>query len=230
MALGLTDAFVEPQLGPGIASLAGALAFAICVVFLVVGPSKFFTENFFDPVAATMGAQGPRPWLRLIRLWMSILALVGGALMVSLLSVDGALPAGSAEALSSIAEDVGTKGWQGILVRAVLAGALITLLSYLLNGVDSVGARIAVSTWWAYSWPSDRLVMWWCQRCTCSSGCGTATRHATWHWPRISGFPPSAPAAHHVDTHRTCPQRLGGADAVPGPLTCACPVRDTGSG
>jgi formate/nitrite transporter FocA (FNT family) len=147
VALGVAEALVEPRLGPGIASLAGALGFGIGVVFLVVGRSELFTENFFDPVAAAISEQGRHPWFQLVRLWLSILALnlVGGAIMVAILSVDGALPADAAERLSQIAEEIAGKGWAATLVRAVLAGALITLLSYLLNAVDTVSARITVA-------------------------------------------------------------------------------------
>jgi formate/nitrite transporter FocA (FNT family) len=62
-----------------------------------------------------------------------------------MLTVDGALPSGSAEILVEVAEEISTKGWQATLVRAVLAGALITLLSYMLSAANSVAARIMVS-------------------------------------------------------------------------------------
>ena len=52
--LGVVESLVEPEGGEGLAKLAGALAFAIGLVFLVVGRSELFTENFFDPVAAAI--------------------------------------------------------------------------------------------------------------------------------------------------------------------------------
>ena len=147
VALGVVEALVEPEFGAGPGRVAGALAFAIGVVFLVVGRSELFTENFFDPVAAAIEGGGRRPWLRLLRLWVATLALnlVGGALLVALLTVDGALPEGAAHSLSRVAEEIAAKSWPATLVRAVLAGALITLLSYMLNAVDTVVARILVA-------------------------------------------------------------------------------------
>ena len=148
VALGVVEALVAPRFGAGVGALAGAMAFAIGVVFLVVGRSELFTENFFDPVAAAIEQQrGSRPWTGLMRLWGVTLALnlVGGALLVALLTVDGALPEGAAHTLSRLAEEIASKGWAATLVRAVLAGALITLLSYMLNAVDTVTARILVS-------------------------------------------------------------------------------------
>lgn len=149
VALGVVDALVAPRFGAGVGSLAGALAFAIGVVFLVVGRSELFTENFFDPVAAAVKQRGRGPWTGLLRLWGVTLALnlVGGGLLVALSTVDGALPegGGAAHTLSRLAEEIAGKHWAATLVRAVLAGALITLLSYMLNAVDTVAARILVS-------------------------------------------------------------------------------------
>ncbi|WP_097195638.1 formate/nitrite transporter family protein [Blastococcus aggregatus] len=147
VALGVVDAMVAPRFGAGVGSLAGASAFSIGVVFLVVGRSELFTENFFDPVAAAVQHRDRGPWRRLLRLWGITLPLnlVGGALLVALLTVDGALPAGAADTLSRLAEELASKGWAATLVRAVLAGALITLLSYMLDAVDTVTARILVA-------------------------------------------------------------------------------------
>ena len=143
VALGVTHASVAPDLGPGIATVAGALAFGIGVVFLVVGRSELFSENLFDPVAAAIDKGGASVWGRLARLWISILVLnlVGGAVLVGLLTVDGALPRGSAESLVHVAEDIASKTWEATLVRAVLAGALITLLSYMLSASNTVVGR-----------------------------------------------------------------------------------------
>jgi formate-nitrite transporter family protein len=143
VALGVVEGLVAPRFGAGAGSVAGALAFAIGVVFLVVGRSELFTEDFFDPVAAAIEEHGRRPWARLLRLWSTtlVLNLVGGALLVALLTVDGALPEGAAHTLSSVAEATASKTWAATLVRAVLAGALLTLLCYMLHAVDTVASR-----------------------------------------------------------------------------------------
>jgi formate/nitrite transporter FocA (FNT family) len=146
VALGVVTALVEPELGPGVAKLSGALAFAIGVVFLVVGRSELFSENFFDPVAAAI--DGPRRARRAqARLWLTVLVLnlVGGAVLVAVLTVEGAIPAESRTALVKVAEEIVAKQWPATLARAVLAGALITLLSYMLKAVNSVAARILVA-------------------------------------------------------------------------------------
>src|SRR3712207_516169 len=75
VAMAVTRALVEPRLGPGLADLAGSLAFGLGLVFLVVGRSELFTENFFGPVAAAIDDPGTAVWLRLGRLWLVMLVL-----------------------------------------------------------------------------------------------------------------------------------------------------------
>ena len=147
VGLGVVESLVEPAAGRALAKLAGALAFAIGLVFLVVGRSELFTENFFDPVAAAISERGRRVWLLVGRLWVVILLLnmVGAAVLAAVFTVDGALPEGAPHALSLVAEDIAGKSGLATFARAVAAGALITLLSYLLQGVDSVLGRITVA-------------------------------------------------------------------------------------
>lgn len=147
VALGITYALVEPEFGPEIADLAGALAFGIGLVFLVIGRSELFTENFFGPVAATIEKGGRSAWLSLGRLWIVILILnlLGGAVLAAIVAVPGALPDGSAHALSEVAEEIASKTPLATFARALAAGALLTLLSYLLHGCDSAASRIKVA-------------------------------------------------------------------------------------
>ena len=146
-ALGVVHALVEPELGSGLAKLAGAIAFGIGFVFLIVGRAELFSENFFDPVAAAIDMEDRRRWGLLLRLWAFTfgLNLVGGAVLLAVLTVEGALPSASAEVLVKVAEEFVSKSSAATLARAVLAGALITLMSYMLVAVDSSIARIVIA-------------------------------------------------------------------------------------
>jgi formate-nitrite transporter family protein len=147
VALGATQALTEPAVGPGPAKLLGALAFGLGLVLLVVGRSELFSENFFDPVAAAIDEPDRAAWVRLLRLWVVVLVLnlVGGALLVAITTVEGALPTGSPEALVAVAEEIAGRSPSATLARAVLAGALLTLLSYLLHAVGSGTGRALVA-------------------------------------------------------------------------------------
>ena len=148
VALGVVEALAEPVVG-ALSRVAGALAFGVGLVFLVIGRTELFSENFFDPVAAAIEDKGGdgRPWGRLLRLWGTILVLnlVGGAVLALIMSVPGALPSEAATTLVHLAEEVAAKTWLATLARAVMAGALLALLSYLLNAAASVAGRILLA-------------------------------------------------------------------------------------
>ncbi|WP_049907111.1 formate/nitrite transporter family protein [Halovivax asiaticus] len=145
-ALGIVHMAVAPQFGE-LARVAGALAFGVGVVLLIGGRAELFSENFFDPVAAAVEREGT--WLlgSLARLWTLtfVFNLVGGALFVFVLSVEGALPPGSGEALSSTAEELAHRGNLGMFADAIAGGALVALLSHLLVAVDGAGSRLGVA-------------------------------------------------------------------------------------
>lgn len=147
VALGVVEALVKPVAGPGIARVAGALAFAIGMVVLVVGRTELFSENFFDPVASAIEERRAGMYVALNRLWATILVLnlVGGAVLALILTIDGALPEGAPETLIGVSERIASKGWAATLARAVMAGALLTLLSYLLEAANTVSVRVSVS-------------------------------------------------------------------------------------
>ena len=147
IALGIAEHLIAPALGDGPGKLVGALAFAIGLVFLVVGRSELFSENFFDPVAIAIDRGDRSAWGRLAALWGITLALnlVGGCVMVAILAVDGTLPSGAHDVLATVAEEIVGKGGLATFTRGIAAGTLITLLSYLLHAVDTVGSRIALA-------------------------------------------------------------------------------------
>ncbi|MDK1348958.1 formate/nitrite transporter family protein [Streptomyces sp. 378] len=62
VALAMAEELARPLLGPSLAHLVGALAFGIGVVFVVVGRSELFTENFFGPVAAAIDRHQRSVW------------------------------------------------------------------------------------------------------------------------------------------------------------------------
>jgi formate/nitrite transporter FocA (FNT family) len=145
-ALGIAHAAVEPQFGD-VSKIAGGLAFGLALVFLVVGRTELFNENFFDPTAAAV--DNDDSWMvgPLVRLWALtfVFNFVGGAMLATFVAIEGALPPGTAEALVSTAEDIVARSPLALFASAVFGGALVSLLSFLLQAVDSDGARITLS-------------------------------------------------------------------------------------
>ncbi|WP_247729708.1 formate/nitrite transporter family protein [Halovivax limisalsi] len=145
-ALGIVHMAVEPQFGE-VARVAGALAFGVGLVLLIGGRAELFNENFFDPVAAAVEREGT--WLvgPLLRLWTLtfVFNLVGGALFVFVLSVEGALPPGSGEALRTTAGHLAHRRNVSMFADAIAGGTLVALLSHLLVAVDSAGSRLGVA-------------------------------------------------------------------------------------
>lgn len=143
VALGIVQAGIEPA-SHSVARIAGAGAFGIGLVFLVVGRAELVTENFFDPVAAVVQRNRAGDVTRLFRLWGGtfVLNLAGGALLVGVLSVDGVLPTGSGDVLRTYAEDIARRGGAVSFFKSVMGGMLITLFSFLAQAVHRVESRI----------------------------------------------------------------------------------------
>ena len=146
VALGIVEGILAPRLGD-VARIAGALAFGPGVVFLVVGRAELFNENFFDPVARAAEESGSWMVPSLLRLWTVTFAfnLVGGAVMVLIFSVEGALPPEAGHAFSRAAEEFVHRRPMAEFADSFAGGVLVTLLSFLLNAVNGVGSRITLS-------------------------------------------------------------------------------------
>lgn len=146
VAQGIAHASVEPQFGE-VARIAGALAFGLGLVFLVVGRAELFNENFFDPTAAIAERRHTAMLPSLFRLWVLtfVFNIAGGVIFVLVLSVEGALPPGTAESLIGTAEEMARREPVPRFASAIAGGTLVSLLSFLLVAVNSVGSRIVLA-------------------------------------------------------------------------------------
>lgn len=146
VALGIVEAIIEPQFGE-VAKIGGALAFGVGLVFLVIGSTELFNENFSDPAAAAVDRSGSWMVYPLVRLWAVTLVfnLFGGFLFALVFSVDGVLPPGTQEALSTLAEQSVDRGAEAWFASAIAGGVLVSLLSFLLVAVESSGSRFGLA-------------------------------------------------------------------------------------
>ena len=142
IALGIVEGLARPALGD-MAKLLGALAFGTGIVFLIVGRAELFSENFFDPIAAGFRPGDQKLTGKLLRLWSLtlLLNLVGGAVLISIAAVGGTLPSGASDALNRIAEEIAHRHWLPTLTRAIIGGALVALLSFLVIASRETASR-----------------------------------------------------------------------------------------
>jgi formate/nitrite transporter FocA (FNT family) len=128
---------VKAQTGNG---LLAALAFTVGFVALLLARSELFTENFLVPVIAVVAREGSIR--QLLRLWVLSLAanLVAGYAMAAMIIV--AEPGVAATAIETGAHyaHLGVT-WESFFL-AVLAGAVITLLTRMQHATDSLGVQL----------------------------------------------------------------------------------------
>jgi formate-nitrite transporter family protein len=132
---------------PELAHLVGALAFGIGFVFVVVGKSELFTENFLVPVAG-LERRSRGSWLKLGELWTGtlLLNLVGGTALALIVTSKGVLPRTSHAELVRLAERLTSHSALAELLSAVVAGALMTLMTWFVEGAaETAGVRIVMS-------------------------------------------------------------------------------------
>ena len=123
--------------------LLAALAFTIGFVALLLAKSELFTENFLVPVISVVAKVGTLS--QLVRLWAVTLGanLVAGFAMSGLIVVampdvhDAAVQAGSHYAHLGVS-------WRSFFL-AVLAGAVITLLTRMQHATEALGPQIVAA-------------------------------------------------------------------------------------
>jgi formate-nitrite transporter family protein len=147
IALSAATAAMTPHFGPSAAHFFGSLAFGIAFIFIVVGRSELFTENFLVPLTARR--RGNLTRLKLAELWTisPVMNIVGGTALILVVSSKGVLPEGSAPALFDVAETVTELDHWSAFLSAIVGGALITAMTWMVEGVGTVGGRIVVA--WA---------------------------------------------------------------------------------
>ncbi|WP_372729217.1 formate/nitrite transporter family protein [Nocardioides sp.] len=121
-------------------TLLAGLAFSVGFVALLLARSELFTENFLVPVTAVVARSGTL--LGLGRLWIVTLLtnLVGGALMMWILMTARPDLHGTAIEIGTHYAELGVS--LETLMLAVLAGAVITLMTRMQHATDSLGIQL----------------------------------------------------------------------------------------
>ena len=145
IAIATVTALVAPKLGPSAAHFVGSLFFGIAFIFIVVGRSELFTENFFVPITALR--RGKLTLLKLLELWTisPVMNILGGTALILIVTTKGVLPEGTAPALNDLALHIDELTLWAAFCSAIIGGALITAMTWMIEGVGTVGGRIVVA-------------------------------------------------------------------------------------
>ena len=137
---------LEQHFGLDAAGVAGAFGFGVGFIFLVVGRGELFTENFLVPLAGLHGK--PRnAWWKVAELWTvsPVFNIAAGAVIAVIVTSHGVLPSGSGRVLTDVAQKIHANGTLTLFLSAVFAGALITAMTWFVEGHDSVGIKLTVA-------------------------------------------------------------------------------------
>jgi formate-nitrite transporter family protein len=142
---GVAAAEVAVRGGPSLAHLVGSIAFGIGFVFIVVGRSELFTENFLVPITGLSRDRGS--WLKLVELWVVslVLNLAGGLALAVVLTSSGVLRPGSGDSLVRLADHIAAYSPGTAILSGIVAGALMTLMTWFVEGAaESMGVRLVM--------------------------------------------------------------------------------------
>jgi formate/nitrite transporter FocA (FNT family) len=146
VVLALVESQLSHQFGTHAAHVFGSIGFGIGFVFLIVGRGELFTENFLVPLAGLHGKER-NAWWKIAELWSvsPVFNLIAGFAMGVLLSVHSVLPFGTGSVIVHVSETIYANGWLALFISAIFAGALITAMTWFVEGQSSTGVRIAVA-------------------------------------------------------------------------------------
>lgn len=142
VALGvLAYLLVRWAAGPGeVSHILAGLAFSIGFIALTLARSELFTENFLVPVITVITRQSTGR--SLLRLWAvtALANLVSGWLITGLIMAGFPQLGHAAIEAGSVYVGYGI-GWRAFAL-ALLAGAVITLMTWMQHGVESYGVKL----------------------------------------------------------------------------------------
>jgi formate/nitrite transporter FocA (FNT family) len=146
IGLATASSLVAHRAGTEAGHLAGSIAFGLGFVFIVIGRSELFTENFLVPIAGLEKTRGA--WYKLVELWTvsPVLNILGGVAILVVVTVHGVLPDGTGHSLVDVANKLDANNTLAAFCSAIVAGALITMMTWLVEGAESMGVRI-VAAW-----------------------------------------------------------------------------------
>jgi formate/nitrite transporter FocA (FNT family) len=148
--LGLLVSQLSHHFGTPAAHVVGAMGFGIGFIFLILGRGELFTENFLVPIAGLDDGEDESKWINLVKLWVTspLFNVLGGLLIILIVTTHSVLPFGTGRAIVHTALTVHANGVLALFMSAVFAGALITAMTWFVEGQATMMPRV-VAAWLA---------------------------------------------------------------------------------
>jgi formate-nitrite transporter family protein len=147
IVLALLSSQLEHHFGKHAAHVVGSLGFGIGFVFLIVGRGELFTENFLVPIAGLDDGDDDNAWLKLLKLWLisPFFNVIGGLIIILVVTTHSVLPFGTGTSIVETAQTVHANGVLALFMSAVFAGALITAMTWFVEGQATMMPRVVVA-------------------------------------------------------------------------------------
>ena len=113
-------------------------------MILLIGKSELFTENFFLPVTAVLERRGTLRQLGVLWAVTLVCNLLGGLVFAVLISRPGVLDEGPVRYMIAYAEHKVHYSFWPAFIKAIFAGWLMTLLTWLLLAARGLGPRLVI--------------------------------------------------------------------------------------
>ncbi len=141
----LLESQLSHHFGNHAAHVGASLGFGVGFIFLIVGRGELFTENFLVPLAGLDGKER-HAWWKLAELWTvsPVFNVLAGAALACIVTVHSVLPFGTGKPAKHLAEAFYSHGWLSLFLSAVFAGALITAMTWFVEGQADVLVRVVV--------------------------------------------------------------------------------------
>lgn len=145
LLLALVSGAFTAVLPPGPSHVLGSLVFGVGFVFLTIGRGELFTENFLLPVGAVLARRHRTG--RLVFMWVLTLAANFVAMlgMAAILTKGGVLEPATLKEAGVLADTLTTRDSWAAFLSAVLAGATMTLFTWLAAAAESDMTRVLLS-------------------------------------------------------------------------------------
>jgi formate/nitrite transporter FocA (FNT family) len=126
-----------------------ALGYGVGFLIVIVGRQQLFTENSLTPIIPLLQARNGTTLLKVCRLWGIVLVsnLLGTLAFAFVLQRTTVFDSSAARAFAELGREVMAGNFWSHFVRAIFAGWLIALMTWMLAGADARAFIVMVMTY-----------------------------------------------------------------------------------